>query len=240
MMMTKLTTTEQIKDLNSACKLLMENPHFHKLGASTIMTILTTAKSLGMDPMLALSGGLYSVGGKIEMSSRSMGALIRSKGHSIQQDKCSDDKVCILHGKRADTGDTACAKFTIEEAERAGLVVKGVAWKHYPSDMLYARALSRLARRLFPDVIGGCYVEGEVPFNGSRSPEILEQIEKTDGEILELTEVSEEFLSQEEIEGLEIALQETPDLAESIFEFYGSLAEIPKKDLAKLYKRINS
>jgi hypothetical protein len=28
--------------------------------------------------------------------------------------------------------------------------------------MLFARSISRLARQLFPDVIGNCYVEGEV------------------------------------------------------------------------------
>jgi hypothetical protein len=32
----------------------------------------------------------------------------------------------------------------------------------YPEDMLYNRALSRLARRLFADVIGTSYIEGEI------------------------------------------------------------------------------
>ena len=90
-----------------------------------------------------------------------MNSRIRKAGHSVLVDPKSDHKICILHGKRADNGDTCTAQFTIGEAERIGLTKSG-AWKNYPEDMLFCRALSRLGRRLFPDLIGECYVEGEI------------------------------------------------------------------------------
>jgi len=71
--------------------------------------------------------------------------------------------MCILHGKRADNGDTWTESFSIQEAKSAGLYRQGGPWSKFPKDMLFARALSRLARQLFPDVIKGVYVEGEIP-----------------------------------------------------------------------------
>lgn len=46
------------------------------------------------------------------------------------------------------------SSFTIEEAQAAGLLGKD-NWKKYPTDMLFARALSRGQRQYAPDVMGG-------------------------------------------------------------------------------------
>ena len=91
-----------------------------------------------------------------------MNQLIRAAGHSIKKDPKSDESICILHGKRGDNGDDWMASFSMAEAKRACLVTPSNVWSKYPSDMLFARALSRLARQLFPDVIKGCYTEGEI------------------------------------------------------------------------------
>jgi len=50
--------------------------------------------------------------------------------------------------------DEGAATFTIEEAKTAGLAGKD-NWKGYPSDMLFARALTRAQRRYAPDIWGG-------------------------------------------------------------------------------------
>jgi hypothetical protein len=96
------------------------------------------------------------------MSSQMMNLLIRQSGHSVTKDPKSDDTVCILHGKRSDNGDIWTESFSIDEAKRAGIYNEKSPWGKYPRDMLFARSLSRLARQLFPDVIKGCYVEGEI------------------------------------------------------------------------------
>lgn len=151
----------EILDTNAIAKQLLATPFYSKMGAEGLYAIVGTAQALGVDARLALSGGLYYVRGKVEMSSRMMNALIRSKKHSITRDKKSDETICILHGKRSDNGDTWTASFSIDEARRAGLTTNKT-WENWCVDMLFARALSRLARQLFPDVIGNCYVEGEL------------------------------------------------------------------------------
>jgi hypothetical protein len=125
-----------------------------------ILMVLLAAQELGIKPLMALNGGLWNIQGKIEISARLMSSMIRRAGHSIGIIQC-DSKACILEGKRKDNGDTFRSQFTIEDAAKAGLSNRDV-WKKFTEDMLYNRALSRLARRLFADVIGTSYVEGEI------------------------------------------------------------------------------
>ena len=129
-------------------------------GEAKIFMILMAAKELGIMPMQALNGGLWNIQGKIEISARMMTSMIRKAGHSIVIKQCNNS-ACIMLGTRRDNGDSFTAEFSMDDAAKAGLSNKDV-WKKYTQDMLYARALSRLARRLFPDIIGTAYVEGEV------------------------------------------------------------------------------
>lgn len=152
-----LNELEQSKKL---CSMLMQTPHYAKLGEVGIFTIIQKAKSAGLNVLEALNGGMYFINGKVELTSNTMNYLIRSKGHSISKDPKSDKNVCILNGKRVDNGDTWTISYSVEDAKKAGIYRN--SWEKYPEDMLFARALSRLARQLFPDVIKGCYVEGEI------------------------------------------------------------------------------
>jgi hypothetical protein len=157
---------QQLNHSYTLCEALLKTPHYAKIGPEGIFAVIETSKSLGIDPRQALGGGLYYVKGKVEMSARMMNSIIRSHKHSITRDPKSDDTICILHGKRADNGDEWTESFSIQEAARAGLTGTPV-WKNYQRDMLFARALSRLARQLFPDVIGNVYVEGEISLDAS-------------------------------------------------------------------------
>jgi hypothetical protein len=129
-------------------------------GEAKIFMILLAAKELGISPMMALNGGIWNIQGKIEISARMMSSMIRRAGHSLVI-KESNNKTCIIEGRRRDNGDSFTSEFSINDAVNAGLANKDV-WKKYAQDMLYARALSRLARRLFADIIGTAYVEGEI------------------------------------------------------------------------------
>lgn len=126
-----------------------------------VMMIMLSAREMGISPMQALNGGLNIINGKVEISARMMSALIRKAGHQIIV-KSNTDSECHLVGKRSDTGESQSAIFTIDDAQKAGLVKPGGGWIKWPKDMCFARALSRLARQLFSDVVGIGYVEGEI------------------------------------------------------------------------------
>ncbi len=216
-----------VKSTKELCALLMEEPHYAKHTAVGVFAIIETAKSLNIDPRLALGGGLYYVKGKVEMCARMMASLIRQRKHSVTKDSKSNEQICILHGKRADTGDCWTASFSIDEAKAANLLNNNV-WKVYPTDMLYARALSRLARQLFPDVIGNCYVKGEI----DDDPNIKEEKKEELVEVVEEITIEPEYITDEQIKELENYLVETNTDPQKllVWRHVASLKEIKTED----------
>ena len=122
---------------------------------------MLTARELGIPPMQAIQGGMSVIQGKVEISPRMMNTMIRKAGHKLEILQ-SDDNLCKIKGVRADTKEEYTATFSLDDATRAGLLRNGGGWEKYASDMLFARCISRLARRLFADVISNTYVEGEI------------------------------------------------------------------------------
>jgi hypothetical protein len=143
-------------------KAAVESKMYRGIGDQAgVMMIMLSARELGIPPCQALNGGINIINGKAEISARMMSALIRKSGHEIKIKNISDAS-CTLVGKRSDTGESEEATFTIEDAQKAGLVKPNGGWTKCPKDMCFARSLSRLARQLFSDVIGIGYVEGEI------------------------------------------------------------------------------
>lgn len=158
----EIITVEQIKAIEMIAEHAHASKHFEKLGGkSGIFCIAKYAEELGLPPMVCLFGGMKPVLGNIEIAPRMMNAMIRKAGHKIEIVE-STDIICKLKGTRHDTKDEYICSYAIDDAKKAGLVRSGGGWEKYPSDMLFARCLSRLARRLFADVISSAYVEGEI------------------------------------------------------------------------------
>lgn len=193
-----LPAPQEFSQLQYIANTAMQSQLYAGVGSEQkIFMILLAARELGIPPMQALNGGIYNIKGKIELSPRLMSSMIRRAGHSIDI-KVLDDNECILVGKRGDNGDTHTAKFTIDDAKLAGLMRNDV-WKSYAEDMLYARAMSRLGRRLFADVIGTSYVQGEI---AEAKPEKKEsKIEMLPTEFEEVTQV--ETITVEQYEPLQ-------------------------------------
>ncbi len=113
---------------------------------ATILNIFFTAKSLGIDPMVALNGGFNIIQGKINMGAHFMTALARRKGHSIKVIEMSATK-CVIIGQRKDNGDSVKYEYTWDEATKAGLTNKQ-NWKNNPKQMLYCGCVRNVFRIL--------------------------------------------------------------------------------------------
>lgn len=131
--------------------------------------VLLAAHDLGI-PITQAIQKLAPVNGRLVMSAELMAALIRRDGHRLAV-PVTDWSGCTVIGTRVDTGESMEVTFTLDDAQMAGLISgrqpetgfpiarskdgNPLPWQQYPADLCYARAISRLGRRLFPDCLGG-------------------------------------------------------------------------------------
>ena len=151
---------EEMKTIYTMAKSAHNSKFYDSLGGEAgILSIMLLARELEIPPMQAITGGIWNIQGKVEMSARMMNMKIRQAGHKLFINM--EHTGCQIKGIRKDTQDEFTVSFTLKDAEKAGLSNRD-NWKKYPREMCFARCLSIMARVLFPDVIGNCYVEGEV------------------------------------------------------------------------------
>lgn len=201
----------QVDSIQKLAAMLLKTPHYKVMGEAGVYSILFAAKAVGIDPFQALNGGFYFARGKVGMSTELMALLIRRAGHSIEKDPKSDDTFCSLKGKRKDTGDEWVQTFTLKDAERAALLGQDT-YKKYPAIMLYNRAMSALARQLFPDVIKGYgYCPDEIDEITKDKDDTSKNKEVIDVKIIENQQDSKPKLaSKEDVDALISLIEKCP------------------------------
>jgi hypothetical protein len=150
---------QELDSLRQLASIALKSGNYPGMTEHNLLNIMLSAKDLGVSPFKAINGAFYIVNGKLCMSTALMADRIRKEGHSIKITEWTKEK-CVMIGVRKDNGDSVKLEFTMEDAQLAGLLASPT-WKKYPKAMLYNRAMSMLARVLFPDVVGNCYSEDE-------------------------------------------------------------------------------
>jgi hypothetical protein len=135
--------------------------HLHGKPAD-VLAIMIKGRELGISTMKALSG-MYCINGKVELDAATLAGVVMSR-----TDLCeyltlieSTDKVATYETKRKGSPKSVVMGFTMVQAERAGLLRNDV-WRKFPEAMLRARAISVVARAVYPDLAAGLYVQGEI------------------------------------------------------------------------------
>jgi hypothetical protein len=127
-------------------------PDMYHGNPGNVLATMLHAQTLDIGVMTAL-GNLHFSNGKSGMSAALMHGLILRAGHTIEILEVTD-KLARLRLTRGDSRPGGEVSWTMVEAALAKLIDKG-AWRLYPADNLFARALSRLARRYAGDVVLG-------------------------------------------------------------------------------------
>jgi len=127
--------------------------------ASKAYLVVQQGKELGFGIMQSFAN-IHVINGRTSISAAAMMALIMRSGEvKIEMGDWSEES-CEVTMTRKESSITVV--FTIEEAKKAGLVRPASNWVKYPKDMLKARAISRAARVIAPDIIQGMYTEDEL------------------------------------------------------------------------------
>lgn len=124
--------------------------HFQGDGYKVLAAIMY-GRDLGLSPTVAIQH-IIVIDGKATADAQLIGYLIRRAGHRLTDKTTPTGSTVTL--TRTD-GSTHEATFTIDMAKRAGLVRSGGAWEKYPESMVYARALTMVARKGAQDALLG-------------------------------------------------------------------------------------
>lgn len=131
----------------------------HGRARADAIVLMLSGQELGIPPMQALRS-LHLVEGRVELSATLMLGLMASKMgcQFTWQEATAQQAVLVL--KRPDQQQHT-ERYTWAMAERAGLTRKK-NWQQHPEAMLRARCISAAARAYCPEILSGCYVEGEL------------------------------------------------------------------------------
>jgi len=155
-MMSNLAIYQEFENLQRAALALQKSGYFQdaKTEAQAIVKVMAGAE-LGLPPFASMTG-IHIIKGKPVMGANVQATLVKNDPRYDYRVVVCDNKECLIdwYENGAKVGESS---FTISEAQSAGLVSKD-NWKKYPSDMLFARAISRGAKRHAPGVFGGAPV----------------------------------------------------------------------------------
>lgn len=147
---------EQMNQLQTAAQALHASGFFKDTTSQAqAMVKVMAGAELGLPPFASMTG-IHIVQGKPVLGANLVATLVKNDPRYNYRVKQADDQACILtwYENGAAVGESS---FTIAEATAAGLSGKD-NWKKYTSDMLFARALTRGARRFAPGIFGGAPV----------------------------------------------------------------------------------
>ncbi len=119
------------------------------------MMVSLKGRELGIPVMQSFSH-IHIIKGKPTLSAELMMTLIyREHPRAEINFILLTNDCCKIKAKRPG-GSFVEFEFSIDDAKRAGLVKDGSGWTKYPRAMLRSRAVSEMARTLFPDALAGC------------------------------------------------------------------------------------
>ena len=152
-----LMISDEFKTMVEVSLALFESQYFSKEvknKAQALVKVMAGAE-VGIPPFASMSG-IYIVNGKPTLGSNLVATLVKNDARYDYKVRTNNNTECSIAWFE-NSAPVGISGFTIEEARTAGLATKDV-WQKYPSDMLFARALTRGARRFAPGIFGGTVV----------------------------------------------------------------------------------
>lgn len=152
----ELAIYQNFGEIQQAAGALYKSGYFQdaKTEAQALVKVMAGGE-LGLPPFASMAG-IHIISGKPVLGSNVMATLVKNDPRYDYKIKQCDNAACVLIWFE-DGVKVGEAGFTIQEAQAAGLTTKD-NWKKYTSDMLFARAISRGARRFAPGIFGGAPV----------------------------------------------------------------------------------
>lgn len=131
-----------------------------------VLVAIQWGMEIGLQPMQAMQN-IAVINGRPSIWGDAMIALVRAcpAFEYITETQTDREATCVIKRKGE---PEAVRTFSMEDAKRAGLMVKSGPWTQYPKRMMQMRARSWALRDVFPDVLKGMICAEEAMDIGPR------------------------------------------------------------------------
>lgn len=161
---TSMPGTQEFNQIREQAQVILASGFLPKSIArpEQAIAIALKGREIGIAMMMAFSH-IHIVEGKPTISAELMLALIYRHCPSAQISfDQNDNNSCAIIAARSSKHAPSRFVFSVDDAQRAGVMNKS-NWQKYPAAMLRARAISAMARAVFPDALMGCsYIPEEL------------------------------------------------------------------------------
>lgn len=138
-----------------------------EVAVATSAAAMMYGSNLGFDPMSALQN-VYVVGGRPGLYAAAMVALVQAAGHQVWTEDVTATRAVVC-GQRRGSGFVERVEVTIDAARRAGWT-RNQKYTSEPEAMLWARAASKVCRRIAQDTLKGLGASVEEMLDGDDAP----------------------------------------------------------------------
>jgi hypothetical protein len=126
---------------------------------NSVLALMAVAQAEGLHPATA-ARDFHIIQGRPALKADAMLARFQNAGGKVDWKDYTDDKVTGVFSHP--NGGSLAVTWTIEQAQRIGLVKPGSGWQKFPRAMLRSRCISEGIRSVFPGSVTGFYSPDEV------------------------------------------------------------------------------
>jgi hypothetical protein len=214
---------------------------------NSVLALMAVAQAEGLHPATA-ARDFHIIQGRPALKADAMLARFQNAGGKVDWKDYTDDKVTGVFSHP--NGGSLAVTWTIEQAQRIGLVKPGSGWQKFPRAMLRSRCISEGIRSVFPGSVTGFYSPEEVQ-DFEPSPKDLGKVEIV-APVVTLKAGKEEITIENLKEDLGIPMyipgNDEPyatyltrdDWIDGFAELHAKIHESKKYDDEERYKKINA
>ena len=132
---------------------------FGMTDSNQVLALMAVCEAEGIHPAKAVQE-YHVIQGRPALKADAMLARFQNAGGKVDWKDYTDDKVTGVFSHP--NGGSLAVTWTIEQAQRIGLVKPGSGWQKFPRAMLRSRCISEGIRSVFPGSVTGFYSPEEV------------------------------------------------------------------------------
>jgi hypothetical protein len=147
------------QDMQSMASAIAKSGLFGMKNENEVLALMAVAQAEGLHPATA-ARDFHIIQGRPALKADAMLARFQNAGGKVEWTLYTDAAVTGVFSHP--NGGSVAIDWTIEQAQRIGLVKPGSGWQKFPRAMLRSRCISEGIRTVFPGSVTGFYSPEEV------------------------------------------------------------------------------